>query len=59
MKAMRIVSPDTTWRNGTAPICSAWSLATLMMKSSPFDITSAIRVCGSGMKRISTLAIFA
>ena len=53
-----MVSPDTTWRFGTVFNCSAWSGATLMIRSTPPDSTSATWVCRSGMKRISILSIF-
>ena len=50
---MRMVSPLTTCRCGTALTCSAWSLGTCMIRSAPDDSISAICVWRSGMKRIS------
>ncbi|MNC82402.1 hypothetical protein D3C75_1358980 [compost metagenome] len=57
MNTMRMVLPVTICRFGIWPSCSAWSLGTLMIRSSPPEMTSAICVWRSGMKRITTLPI--
>gem|GEM_PF-4468373 len=58
MNTMRMVLPLKTCRFGSVCSFSAWSLGTCMMKSSPPEITSAIWVWRSGMKRMTTLPIF-